>query len=354
MSKVCDIRDIKDRARRASEWVSLLASGSASAVDRARCDAWLAEDPRHKAAFDAMEDTRSWLVAVGAQSRRAEVRDFHSVAGADSSRRSAITASGRTRVTWMSAAAVVAVIAGGLLLHPLYPKGDLYRTAVGQQSTFTLPDRSTVQLNTNTEILVDYSNDVRTVELRRGEAYFDVAGDTGRPFIVEAGAGSIRAVGTGFVVRVQEEVVKVTVTEGVVEVVRDAYVAQKTPHRGSGTNLAPAAKLGKGQRVEYDRSGTNLAVVAAARLDRDLAWRQGLLIFEDQSLDEVLQEVERYTDKRLIIADSELKHLRVGGAFRSDDLEAVLEFFEVGLDIAVNRDVPDTIYLTAAPPIRID
>lgn len=353
MSKVHDIREAKSTTQQASDWVALLASGDASAEDRERCTAWLKEDPANQTAFDELNHTLSRVVAMGDRFR-STVAEGDSVAMADNVPPSRTRNSGRKWFVGIAAAAAVIVATVGVVMLGQLQKGKLYHTDVGQQMTFTLPDRSTVQLNTDTELLVTFTDEARTIALRRGEAFFDVAHDSNRPFVVEAGLGSIRAVGTGFVVRVDRDVVEVTVTEGVVELKHESRNSVELSEPEDSADAIPAAKLGEGYRVEYNGRVGSPAVVPPEDLDRDLAWRQGLLIFEDQTLEEVLQEVGRYTETRLIIADSKLTELRVGGAFRSDDLEALLEFFEKGLDISVNRDVPNTVYLTAVPPVRIN
>ena len=351
MSKVHDIREAKSTTQQASDWVALLASEDASAEDRERCTAWLNEDPANQVAFDELNHTLSRVVAMGDRFR-SSFTEGNSVVVAENVPPSRTERPRHKRFVW-TAAAVIAAAAGLVTLDQLQ-KGKLYHTDVGQQMTFTLPDRSTVQMNTDTELLVAFTDDARNIALRRGEAFFEVAHDNNRPFVVEAGLGSIRAVGTGFVVRVDRDLVEVTVTEGVVELKHASQNGAEFSEPDDRADALPAAKLGEGYRVEYDRRVGSPAVVAPEDLDRDLAWRQGLLVFEDQTLEEVLQEVGRYTETRLIVADSTLAQLRVGGAFRSDDLEALLEFFENGLDISVNRDVPNTVYLTAVPPVRIN
>ena len=353
MSKVHDIREAKSTTQQASEWVALLASEDASAEDRERCTAWLNEDSANQDAFDELNQTLSRVVAMGDRFR-STAAEGDSAEEADNVPPSRAGNPSRKWLVWTAAAAAVIVAAVSVVMLGQLQKGKLYYTDVGQQMTFTLPDRSTVQLNTDTELLVRFTDDARNIALRRGEAFFDVAHDSNRPFVVEAGLGSIRALGTGFAVRVDRNVVEVTVTEGVVVLNHESQASAKSSEPDERADAMPAAKLGQGYRVEYDRRVGSPGVVAPEELDRDLAWRQGLMIFEDQTLEEVLQEVGRYTETRLIIADSKLMELRVGGAFRSGDLEALLEFLEKGLDISVNREVPNTVYLTAVPPVRIN
>lgn len=355
MSNVRSIRDAKATSSQASEWLVLLESGEATASDRARFDAWRREHPGNQAAFDELKYTWGRLHAMGQHVREDGVAEPDPDVLVKYLARSENGVRRGRRLAWGAAAAVLIAAVGGALLYP-FDSSTLYRTDVGQQTTVTLPDRSTVQLNTDTELRVAYTDTTRSIEMHRGEAYFDVAHDADRPFVVRAGHGAIRAVGTGFVVQMKSnEVVAVTVTEGVVKVTHDpastpdtAAPAVTANDRTANDQTAPT--LREGQRVEYDRRVGRPAEVPPEELNRNLAWRQGMLIFDGQTLHEVIREVGRYTDTRLIIADDELAQLRIGGAFRAGDVDALLEILEKGFNIAVDRDGPRTVYLSAVAP----
>lgn len=349
MNNVHSIQDTKSANRQASEWLVLLKAGDATADDRARFDDWLREHPGHKAAFDELNDTWERLHAMGEHARGTGYSDPDPDAVAKYLARSQSRSGRGKRFAWAaSAAALLVATVAGMLMYPI-DSSSVYRTEVGQRETIALPDRSTVEINTDTELLVAYTDTARNIELHRGEAYFDVAHDANRPFVVKAGHGVIRAVGTGFVVQIKpNEVVAVTVTEGVVQVRHDAQNRPDTSVQEVQANDLAVPTLSKGQRVEYDRRVGHPAAVPQEELDRKLAWRQGLLIFDGQSLEEVIAEVGRYTDTRLIVADGDLGHLRIGGAFRAGDVDALLEVLEKGFNVVVKRDGPGTVYLSAA------
>lgn len=346
MNNVSNIREARSVHRQASEWLVLLESGDAKAGDRARFGAWLCDHPTHRAAFDELEETWGRLHAM--RDRLKALGDHEPdpdpvlkrLAQSDRERRS------RRPVAWVAAAAALVAVLGGMLFYPSEPH-PVYATDVGERSTVSLPDGSTVELNTDTELVVDYSGNSRNITLHRGEAYFDVVQDETRPFVVEAGHGAIRAVGTGFVVRMKSaDVVAVTVTEGIVEVTPDVR-APAGISKLAAARVLPTPKLHKGQRAEYDRQVTRIEVIPPNELERTHAWRRGLLIFDGQSLEEVIREVSRYTDTRLIISDAELGQVRIGGAFQAGDVEALLEVLEKGFGIVVRRDGPRTVYLQA-------
>lgn len=105
--------------------------------------------------------------------------------------------------------------------------------------------------------------------------------------------------------------------------------------------------LRRGQRAELDREATRIEDVPPAEIERTQAWRRGMLVFEDASLAEVIAEVNRYTETRLVISDAEIGELRLGGTFKTGRLEALLKVLENGFGIRVTRERPDTIELHA-------
>lgn len=348
MNNVRSIEDAKTASRQASEWLVLLEAGEVTADDRARFAAWLREHPSHEAAFDEVKVTWGRLHAMGERARDISGTEPDPDAVVKYVARLAGRARHGRRLAWgTTAAALLVVSVAGMLMYS-FDSSTLYRTTVGEHETVILSDRSTVELNTDTELLVTYTDTTRSVDLRRGEAYFDVARDLERPFVVKAGRGAIRAVGTGFVVQVKpDEVVAVTVTEGVVEVTHDVRRRPVSSAPDVEVQDLSVPTVSKGQRVEYARQVGRPVVVPPEELDRNLAWRQGMLIFDDQSLDEVIREVERYTDTRLIIVDGDLRELRIGGAFRAGDVNALLEVLENGFNIVVERDGRRAVYLNA-------
>lgn len=334
--------------RQASEWLVLLESGDATDEDRARFEAWLAEDPGHREAYAALGETWGRLTVM-----RGRVGATGDIEPDPDQMMAALNAPPRPRrhrqtLIWAAAATVlVAAILGGLLLLP----GDQvmpYRTEVGEHRTVSLPDGSAVELNTDTELLVQYTDDERRITMNRGEAFFEVVEDVGRPFIVTAGPGAIRAVGTGFAVRLKPaDVVSVVVTEGAVEVIRPPADDSRDVQSAAAP---PPFVLHRGQRAEYDRDTTRIERIAAEELERTQTWRRGLLVFEDASLAAVVAEVNRYTDTRLVIADPQISKLRLGGTFKTGNIEALLDVLEQGFGIRVERTGGDTIELHAAMP----
>lgn len=223
--------------------------------------------------------------------------------------------------------------------HPLTRVS--YETPVGGQRKITLADGSSVILNTNSLLDVDFSGQCRDVHLRRGEAYFDVVHDKARPFTVYANNYVVRDIGTAFDVHLSKAgLVEVGVTKGSVEV---------RPADG-GQVSGPAKSLGiiaAGQNIVLGEKVERAKVVSSPDLGRTLAWRQGQLIYTGQPLAEVLADVSRYSNIQIELADPALENLPVGGAFRTDQIEAIFAALENNFGIHAEWVDPQHVRFTS-------
>lgn len=248
---------------------------------------------------------------------------------------------------------LVVSVSLAVLVYTLQPIKKIYSTGIGQQLTYPLDDGSSVTLNTNSQIEVDYTNDLRVVRLDHGEAVFRVAKVPSRPFIVYAGTGIVWAVGTVFNVRYTSELVDVTVTEGSVKVY--AQVSQDNPVKkladGADKHIGNDIEkneiiIDAGQSVQYNDVIQQNKFVEAEAMEQKLAWHLGALVFKGETLEQVLSEVARYTDKELVIGDPELKNIRIGGHFKTNDLNGLLAALSQGFDIEVNQVSESRILLS--------
>ncbi len=201
------------------------------------------------------------------------------------------------------AASMLAVAIGGTVALQLDHAVDHYRTKIGEKRTVRLADGSVVRLNTGSSIEVALGKKERSIRLLRGEASFDVAHDAARPFIVDADSAKVRAVGTAFSVRLRPDLTEVTVTQGVV-LVRDDQAAGRRVTAGN------AAAVRQGAIAVTPLAGHDIA--------RRLAWQQGRLSFEGDTLAQAVEEFNRYRISPIVIGDPAISGLRIGGTFRSD------------------------------------
>lgn len=226
------------------------------------------------------------------------------------------------------AATAVAVV-GGLFLFapwrsmaPGYGRGGAitFQTNVGGLRDLHLSDGSEVILGGRTILSASISDQARSVRLIRGEAWFRVARDQNRPFIVRAGNGLVRALGTAFDIARQSDRVVVTVTEGTVVITAPPVLLRSVHHgRGSGPQQPAAIRITRGEAAGYGDNGA-LAPVVRADTRAATAWRQGLLIFDDEPLRYVIDSVDRYSSYH-IAATPAAGSLRFSGVVFSNEIE---------------------------------
>lgn len=257
---------------------------------------------------------------------------------------------GRRWSSWLMAAAALAAAAVGVWTA-VTPFGQVrHVTPVGRQDVIELPDASVMMLNTNSVAVVDYSEAERRVVLKQGEAHFEVAADSGRPFVVIAGEGAVRAVGTAFNVRLKNDVVEVTVTEGAVQVVpkRKEFDRSPKPRKDVSSSAPRSGTVSEGQRAAFREDLESVETVPTEEIDRKLAWREGLLVFSGESLAEVVQEISRYTDKKIVIADRELDQISVTARLRTDDIERLLKLIASNDAVDIRHVGRDTVYIVGS------
>jgi transmembrane sensor len=311
----------------AAEWFSRAEFGL-NATETREFEQWKKANPRHAAIYREISATSQVL---------------------DRWPESAIPASAVERIPqkknlfswrWVgglaAAAAMVFATWRVLLLSPAGADFDTsVTTQVGGLHMLQLPDGSIARLNTDSLVEVHYTATERRVHLVRGEALFAVAKNPARPFYVEAGGVSVRAVGTAFDVRLRATSVEVLVTEGKVRVENTARQGTLLPRI---ENAAEPPVLIAGQRMTVavqPKASTlgNVATVPAIEIDRALAWQEKRLVFDAVPLDEVVAEFNRYNSHQLVIADPELGRQLFGGTFRADRFETLLSLLEQNFDV---------------------
>jgi len=251
----------------------------------------------------------------------------------------------------------------------------LYSTVVGQQKTIMLVDGSQMQLNTNSQIQVDYNTGFRNIRLLQGEVHFEVAKDKSKPFRVYAGNGRVQAVGTAFNVYLKKGDVDVFVTEGEVALASILPVALSTLHSDiqnessndkSKVNVLGIAVAGQGvtlktiqimsQGKEKDISEVQFVTELVLTNVNDqkpinalLAWRKGLLIFSGESLEEVVEEISRYIPVSIEIVDPELRKIQIGGQIRVADTDSMFKALEANFGLKINRLGYNRVQIVTAP-----
>lgn len=202
---------------------------------------------------------------------------------------------------------------------------SIYTTRVGQQQTLRLADGTSVELNTNTRLRATMTGSWRVVKLEQGEAFFDVAHDAARPFVVFAGNRKITDIGTKFSVRRDGDDVQVLVAEGRVRVdIPNARTASRPIEAGASSMIV--AKPG----------GTLVTQKSQLAIADRLSWRQGMLVFDQDTLAAAAAEFNRYSNKHIIVVGS-ARELRIGGRFKPDNVEVFVSLIKEGFGLKIER-----------------
>jgi transmembrane sensor len=309
------VETIKELAAR---WAVRADAGPLRPDEQEQLDAWLAADPRHRGAYVRARAQWMDLDRLAALHGPADaVIDHSSAEGTTPENRHALS---RRRLLAASMAAIT-LAGGGLSWMVLRGSRERYSTGVGEVRRIALADGSTLLLNTNTEVTVRLLKQRRDIQLIRGEALFEVAHDRARPFVVVANDTAVRAVGTAFAVRLESTQVDVTVTEGVVE------VGNSLPPPSSGAAASMSAdgrvrRVSANERMVIARArAPAIRPIAAAEAARQLAWREGMVSFDGESLQTAVAEINRHNLRQIVIDDPALAEKPIVGVFRATDLD---------------------------------
>jgi transmembrane sensor len=312
----------------AAEWLVRLQNTQVSVDDVLAWQSWIHESPRHAEAFARLEETsqalRSLASLAGAPGcdvsndgydGSVPLKDYLALDPPPGVVKEAPRSS---RLSWFALAATLAAVAIASVLWST-SSARLYYTAVGENRSVTLADGSTIALGGDTRLEVSLSRKVRAIELARGEALFKVAKDPDRPFEVRAGAATVIAVGTEFNVQRDSDRAIVSVTEGRVLVEPVSHFLPLSVLQQFEPKLRPV-RLSAGQQTMAGISGieepTTVEDPTAAT-----AWQMGRLAFHLQPLRYVLEHVNRYAPKRIVLGEDSLGSLVITGTVQRENID---------------------------------
>ncbi|BDX04764.1 FecR family protein [Planctobacterium marinum] len=331
-------QDIEQQAR---DWLVKLESSELSAEQEDLFIAWLGESDAHGIAFQQAEQT--WqLMHEAKKSVTTETQGEKVISLAK--QRGRLTAKERNTKSQSgnSIARLVMSLAATVLLSFMalfwgqeawWTLTADHFTATGQTQQRTLPDGSVITLNTHSAIKLHFSENERLVELLSGEIYVDVYSDKTRPFVVEAGAMRVTALGTEFNVKKNAgNTPTVVVTEHKVKV------------ENTQKNAAELV-LQEGQQVKLETQYNRFSNVQNVDIQQTQGWLQKKLIFENELFGNVVNELRRYTKKQIIIRNSNIEQLRVTGVVQLDDPIAALRSLTEQLNLSFNTATPYVILI---------
>ena len=333
--------DYQDDSMDMADWDARLRSPDCSVEDRKAFESWYAESPANRQDFDGLTDL---LESIRELRDEPEMRSLQEWAvdpgsGNESKRRSLVAWGG-------AVAAIMAVVAVGLAVlmqsgrePPVLNPVPIYTTAVGERSTVNLVDGTVADLNTDTELRLQFTGERRSVELTKGQALFDVAKDESRPFIVIAGGQRIVAIGTVFDVRINGSEVAVTLVEGRVDV---------APIVKAGSVEPPAPiRMRAGERLITHSTAGSVAtpVVEPTDAKRATIWREGRVFFDKTKLSDAIAEMNRYSVVKIELDQDSLAEIPVSGMFRTGRQNSFVETLESYFPLKAEKMDDKTIVL---------
>ncbi len=320
MKKSDNIKFADDLANEAAEWFLKLRDDDLSRADYLEWQEWIAESDDHARAFAGAEDCWDALD---------NIKDLPWV---NTSPPAHMTKNYFRRImpvaASIAASLLIALSIGLFLQKDITPSLETtsYQTARAEHKTIRLDDGSKINLGARSIINVNYSDIRRDITLVRGEAIFDVVKDKTRPFVVKTGNGTVTAIGTKFNIHSNDQNVVVTVLEGIVEV--NPYPDNIIPDNAS------LPRVSAGKAVTYQGNG-HISEVMDTNIEAAVSWEKGLLVRVDTPLASVIEDVNRYSAREIIIGDAALNDISFTGTVLNDGIDNWLRGLSVAYPIKV-------------------
>jgi len=358
--------DESRRLETAGEWLLQIQDGALEQEELAAWLAWYEADPANRTAFEKVQQTFESLHALPAADRTAWAAQV--LADTERPKRPArdklSTFAGRLLAGgwFVQHRGLVAGLASMLIAlagvgywnmadtgaAPV--KTAAYKTDRAEHQTLTLPDGSHVRLGAQSQLFLNFTSQARYIVLEGGEAFFEVAKDSRRPFLVQAGPVTVRAVGTEFNVRRVIDHTEVAVAEGVVDVTQG--LPPPTPGAGAATQDASLAapppstiQLKAGEQVTI---GDTVAALAIKPVEptKVATWQQGRLEFVDEPLRFVIATINRYASREIVITDQSINDLRFTGTVSRDRIDEWLAALPDVLPVQAKRAGSEAVLLS--------
>ncbi|HSI21687.1 MAG TPA: FecR domain-containing protein [Methylophilaceae bacterium] len=310
-----------DPAQAAAEWLVCLSTDNIAPDERAflkaRFDAWKQADPRHAEAADRIGNFIGQVSRVrSAASSTAPAHAALNAALCNTAEKNRKRARSRRLGAALALAVALLVPAwiGLQIYSPAYLMADI-RSATGQWETRTLEDGSRITLGSGGAVNLNFDGSRRTLELVRGEILVDVAHDQTRPFLVETTHGSMRALGTRFVVSRDEAFTVLTMLESKVAVQTASQLADKH---------SAVTEIHAGQRVRIMPNKLGRVETVDARSVSD-AWKYHQLVVQDQPLPDVLDALDRHRPGYIRYDRIHIESIKVSAVLPLDDTDQALQ-----------------------------
>ena len=328
---------------------------------------WLAQDPRNREAWRSAQASWDFLGEHATSPAVISLRRTALAYASNTIRGQAVSVRLRRLPVWVATAAVIVVVVSALAAWYLQ-RPDTYRTALGERRAVTLADGSQITLDSSSEVMVRYSANARALTLARGQARFDVTHDVERPFTVTANGRRVVATGTAFDVDLLGSDFLVTLIEGHVVVLpqgKPVGSAERTPatrtrspglSSSGGSSVNMAAPLADSSPIALD-AGQQLVLsshaaprVTPVDIERVMAWERGKIVFNDEPLASVVERMNRYTSRRMDVADERVAALRISGVFHVGDVRGFVSTLTTYLPVKAEEHQDGSLVMTYQDP----
>lgn len=348
----------------ASAWFVDFRVGDMDLKSREAFNAWLRRSPEHIRAYLQIAETYSQVPALKDRpalnvndllARARADGNVFPIAPAPTERRESVAAStgrvfSRFQRPIAAAAGIVMLIAVAFFAYKAL-NSPTYTTAIGEQRQITLDDGSTVVLNARSSLRARLTKDERKIDLLSGQALFDVAKDSARPFTVRSQGTVIRAVGTQFDVYQRKSGTTVTVVEGRVSVVSEDISPSDGPLETDSSTFKRGPEVRAHRPAPTYLSAGEQAIVASGavqKLDRAVttvatAWTRRKLVFDGSPLTDVADEFNRYNKRELIIRGRDAESFHVSGVYSSTDPASLIRFLKAQPGIHVQETSTEVV-----------
>ena len=314
----------------AAAWVARLDGREPAAAERATFDDWIARDPAHAAAYaEALRTWRDLAAMRGSEQYRA-------LLGTPTLRERMVSAlrGPRWAALAVGVAAIVAFVWLGFSLDvlPFLHRPTQVATQLAEVREMTLPDGTRIVLGAQSQIDFLVTGKTRHATVISGDAFFAVAHDATRPFVVATGDYTVRVLGTQFEIRRRPDTVRVAVSEGRVAVKR--------------VDMEDASVLMSGAAWTAGSGGVEVRPVDAMDVG---AWRSGRLVYDNAALRDIVADANRYTRSHIVVVDPQLETLRLTTSFRTSQVDGMVETLQAALPLVAERRANGDILLRARP-----
>jgi transmembrane sensor len=312
----------------AAAWVVRLSDPKCRQADRAAFATWREQSTEHELAFELEQgawdrlDRLQALRPAGAEPDADLLQHVKTTPAIQSAPLQA------TSIRWAAAACLLAgVVAAGISLGPL--SSPAYATAIGERRVVILPDRTRVELNSDSKIIVSFNGGRHRIRLVRGEALFDV-GFGSSPLLILAKDAAVKATGAQMDVRLDQDRAAVVVIRGEVTLERPA---------------AAPLRIAADTRVSFAGNRFSAQIISDDDLNRNLAWRQDGIDLTGRTLEQAADEFNRY-NQRHVFVDRSISNLKLGGYFHNSDVEGFVRAVTIAFPVAARTDDTGQVLLS--------